>query len=283
MVAEPQQVEAEDAPNDAPAVEQSTETADGEVEAAESQPSLSDLLSSPDALQEALSHPAVAAELTRAKEVAENTGRQKAAAEARKQYGNPEMVESAFLAIAAEAGLEKDSITRSMRDRANTLVSTAQQAAGDVIAAEIPKVFFATYDLPQATLAEYTERIAGSDYDGAFQALVDGAVSQKSEVLEADFDKRVKAAASEMAKAELDAASGNGTNPIPATTRGNTTSNTGTSLTTAEIAKMPYPVWSKLPAEVKATIEANAEAADTERGADTIDASRLEQVAGLAS
>lgn len=283
MVAETQQVETEDAPTDASATEQSTETAEAEVEAAESQPSLADLLSSPDTFKEAMAHPAVVAELTKAKEVAENAGKQKAAAAARKQFGNPEVVENALLGIVAEAGLEKDSITRSMRDRANTLFSTARQAAGDEIAAEIPKVLFATYELSQATLAEYTEKAAGSDYTGAVQALVDGAVSLRETALEADFDKRVKVTASEMAKAELDAASENGTTPIPVTSRGSATSNTGTSLTTAEIEKMPSSVWVKLPDEVKAAITTNVMAADAERGSETLDGSRLEQVAALAS
>ena len=283
MVAETQQVETEDASNDASASEQSTETAEAVVEVAESQPSLADLLSSPDTFKEAMAHPAVQAEFTKAKEVAENAGKQKSAAAARKQFGNPEVVENAFLAIVTEAGLEKDSITRSMRDRANTIFSTARQAAGDEIAAEMPKTFFAAYELPQATLAEYTEKIAGSDYDGAFQALVDGAVSLKGSALEADFDKRVKAAASEMAKAELDAASGNGTTPIPVTSRGAATSNVGLSLTSNELEAVPPSVWVKLSDETKEQIYAGVAAADQERGKDTVDTHRMEQVAGLAS
>ena len=86
-----------------------------------------------------------------------------------------------------------------------------------------------------------------------------------------------------MAKAELDAASENGTTPIPVTSRGSATSNTGTSLTTAEIEKMPSSVWVKLPDEVKAAITTNVTAADAERGSETLDGSRLEQVAALAS
>ncbi len=284
MVTETQQDEkTEDASNDATATEQSTETAEAEVEVAESQPSVGDLLSSPEALAEALALPAVQEHMAKAAEVAENAGKQKATAEARRQYGNPEVIENALLGILEEAGLDKSSITRSMRDRANTVASLGRQAAGDELAEEIPRVFFSAYDLPQDTLSAYSEKIAGRDYDGAFQALVDGAVSQKSEVQEKDFDKRVKAAASEMAKAELAAASGNGTTPIPATTRGTPTSNTSMSLTTAEIERMSASSWKKLSGEAKAQIEANVVAADAERGETTVDLGRLEQVTSLAS
>ncbi len=284
MVTETQQDEkTEVASNDESAEEQSTETAEAEVEVAESQTSVSDLLSTPEALAEALALPAVQEHMADAAKVSENAGRQKAAAEARRQYGNPEVVESALLGIASEAGLEADSITRSMKDRANTLFSTARQAAGDELAEEIPRVFFSAYELPQDTLSAYSEKIAGRDYDGAFQALVDGAVSQKSDALEADFDKRVKAAASEMAKAELEAASGNGTTALPATTRGTSTSNTAMSLTSAEIERMPASSWKKLSDEAKAQLEANVSAADAERGATTVDTGRLEQVTSLAA
>ncbi len=284
MVTETQQAEeTEVASNDATATEQSTETAEAEVEVAESQTSVSDLLSTPEALAEALALPAVQEHMAAQALVSENSGKQKAAAEARRQYGNPEVVENALLGIASEAGLEADSITRSMKDRANTLFSTARQAAGDELAEEIPRVFFSAYDLPQDTLSAYSEKIAGRDYDGAFQALVDGAVSQKDSAREADFDKRVKAAASEMAKAELEAASGNGTTSLPATTRGTSTSNTNMSLTSAEIARMPASSWKKLSDEAKAQLEANVSAADAERGAATIDAGRLAQVTSLAS
>lgn len=284
MVTETQQDEkTEVASNDVTAEEQSTATAEAEVEVAESQSSVSDLLSSPEALAEALALPAVQEHMAEAARVAENTGKQKAAAEARRQYGNPEVVENTMLSILEDAGLEKDSITRSMRDKANTLFSTAQRAAADEFADELPRHFFSAYELPQETLSVYQEKLAGRDWDGAFQALVDGAVSQKDSAREADFDKRVKAAASEMAKAELDAASGNGTTPIPATTRGTPTSNTNTSLTTAEIDRMPASAWKRLSDEAKAQIEANVVAADAERGATTVDLGRLEQVTSLAS
>ena len=284
MVTETQQVEeTEVVPNDESADEQSTETAEAEVEATESQASVGDLLSSPEALAEAMALPAVQAEMAKAAGVAENAGKQKAAAEARRAYGNPEVVESALLGILTEAGLESDSISRSMRDRANTLFSTARQAAGDELAEEIPRVFFSAYELPQDTLAAYSEKIAGKDYDGAFQALVDGAVSQKDSAREADFDKRVKAAASEMAKAELEAANGNGTTAIPATTRGNTTSNTGLSLTSAELDATPASVWVKLSDEQKAELTKNIGAANQERGDQTLDASKVEQVRSLVS
>lgn len=261
--------------------EEPTETGvsdDGDGDAGES-PSIDDLLErfKP---EEVTSHPSIQAAIAAEVQKAEDRTRNRMVAESRRRYGDPKVVGDNARAILKESGI--DDLTRSQEDRLNTLIATFEQQAASKVASEIPGVFFKSYKLPQDTLETYQDHIAAGDYDSAFQALIDGAVSLKTSSLEGDFEKRVKVAAKELAKAELNAGGGTSGTQLPSTSRGSAASRIEQSLTTAEIEKMPYSRWKALPDEVKQTITANVATADRERGAQTVDMARLERLASLA-
>lgn len=210
---------------------------------------------------------------------AEDRTRNRMMAESRRRYGDPQVVRDSAKAILREAGLDGD-LTRSQEDRLNNLIATFEQQSAQKVANEIPGVFFGNYKLPQDVLDSYSDHVADGDYDGAFKALVDGAVALSTSRLEADFEKRVEARAKEIAKAELNRPSDPA--KLPSTSRGGVPASTSRSLTTAEIDKLPSSVWVKLPQEVKDEIKANAVEADRERGAQTVDLNRLQSLASMA-
>lgn len=257
--------------------------ADGDGDAAETQPDSIDSLLERYDPEQLLSNPklsAIVQERTKAEaQKAEDRARNRMLAESRRKYGDPNLVREQARAILKESGL--DELTRSQEDRLNTLVATFEQQAAQKVAGEIPGVFFGNYKLPQDVLEAYQDRIAEADYDGAFQALVDGAVSLKTSTIESEFEKRVESEVKKRVDAELKSSGTKGVQ-LPAGSRGQPASSVGRALTTAEIDALPASVWRKLPDEVKDEIKANVVAADKERGAQTVDLPRLQQLASLA-
>jgi hypothetical protein len=259
------------------AVETSEETQEQSAEETPSEPqSLEALLAERSDLRE---H--IAKAEGDAAQTGENRGKQRLRAEQRRQYRDPDAAASALLEIAKD-GFSTGEVTQSMKDRANTLIAVAAQATADRIGEEIPTFFMNDVQYAQDTLTAYQEQIASGDTDGALKTLFEGALALKQSALESGFDQRVETAAKELAKKELDAASENGTQPIPATTRGNATTNTGLSLTTAELKLFPSAKWRGLDDEVKTQIYSAVGQADKERGEESVDIGRVERIAALA-
>lgn len=259
--------------------EESTETL--EAEEAVSPPSLAEQITDAN-LDEVLGSPSVQARLEREKADAVNRAKQQQIAEARRNYGKPEVVQQAAAAVLQDSGVDPQNLTRSQTDRLNTIWVTSRQAAAEQIAEDIPQAFFDSFELPQDTIGGYLDQMRSGDTDAAIKTLVDGAVALKDVEREAAFDQRVKDETDKRVKQELKAARENGGPALPSTTRGTRATNTALALTTTEIERLPASIWTKLPDETKQTIGANVQAADAERGADTVDVTRLQRVAELA-
>jgi hypothetical protein len=233
-------------------------------------------------VEDVFQHPLVKERMQEQTRRAEQRSRDRTLSDQRKRFNDPTIVESELRKILTSAGADDSALdANQLRRGAQSLGAAMRDAAADSIASEIPPTFLNNYELSQETLADYQEHSAAGRTDEAFQALIDGAVSSKETALNATFDDRVKAEAGTQARRELEAASENGTAPIPATTRGDAAPNTGISFTSAELEKIPGTTWSGLKQETKDAIYAGVANADSHRGADTVDANRLAQVASL--
>jgi len=245
-------------------------------------PSLSDLLNS-DTADEAFLNPLIQSRVQEQVRRAEQRSKDRTLADQRRRFADPEVVAAEMRNVLQRAGADETILDADLLRRgAQNLGAAMRDAAADGLASEIPGFFFSNYKYSEDALAEYHEHLAAGRPDDAFGTLINGAVAQKDTEREESFDARVKTAGAEVAKKELEAVSENGTAPIPATTRGNAASNTRVSLTSAEIARLPGGIWKRLPDDVKTQIEASVSEADTTRGSEVIDMSRLERVAGLA-
>lgn len=263
------------------AIEESTEAPDPTPDdSAAKQPSLADLIEG--GLDEVLSHPKVAEHVAETQRRAEQSARNRMQAEQRRSL-NPEVVTQAAAAVLGDAGIDPQNLTKSQADRLNNLYANVRRGAAEQLAEEIPNSFFSSYELSDTVRADYLEAMNRGDVDAAFATLVDGAVALKTSALEAENEQRIKDEVEKRVKQELEAAGNGGSLNLPSTTRGSRPSNVATSLTTAEIADMPYTTWNKLPADVKEQIKVNVQQADADRGAETVDRSRLERVADLAT
>lgn len=261
---------ADDAPNGTATVEPTETPPDPTVDAdaGDGTPSFEDLMQT----DEAQAH--IASAVAKAQDSARN----KLLAEQRRNFTNPEVVERALLGIMTDGGLDPQAITRSMRDKAGTLYSTASQAVRDLYLNEIPTSFLGNYDFEPATLVDYNQKFNGGDPDGAFKLLIDNAVSQTLKASEADFEKRVKDEVDARVNSENGASGTNGQVRPPTTPKGTPAGSTTFSLTTEEIARMPASSWRGLATDAKDALKANVAAADAERGKETYDANRVLQV-----
>lgn len=266
---------ADDAPNAAPKVEPIATPPDAPVDAdaGAGTPNFEDLMQT----EEAQAH------IAKAVEKAQDSARNKLLAEQRRNFANPELVEQTMLGIMTDAGVDPASITRSMRDRAGTLYSTAAQAVRELFLNEIPTSFLGQYDFEPATLVEYNQKFNGGDPDGAFKLLIDNAVSQTLSASEAGFEKRVKDEVDARVNSENGASGSNGQVRPPSTVRGTPAGQAVFSLTTTEIARMPSSTWVGLPADVKAALTANVASADAERGREDYDGNRLVELEAATS
>ena len=254
----------------------------GVADEATAVPSISDLLNEESA-DEAFQSPAIQKRVQEQVRRAEQRSKDRTLADQRRRFNDPAVVKQEMNNILQAAGVEASLLDEATLDRgAQNLSAAIGQASADKIAAEIPGAFLGNYKYTEDMLSEYHEHLAGGRPDEAFQVLIDGAVVAKGNVLETAFEDRVQDAAKKQAQAELNAASGNGTTSIPATTKGNSSPNTGASLTTAELQQLSSNAWTKLSEDTKATIYANVAGADAERGSDTVDATRIAEVAALA-
>ena len=244
-------------------------------------PSLTEQITT-ETVEDVFQHPLVKEKLQEQTRRAEQRSRDRTLNDQRKRFNDPAIVEAELRKILTTAGADDSYLNaEQLRRGAQSLGAAMRNAAAESIASEIPPTFLNNYELSQETLADYQDHAAAGRTDEAFQSLIDGAVSSKENTLNATFDDRVKSEAAEQARRELESADGNGTAPIPATTRGDSAPNRGLSFTSAELERLPGATWSGLKQEVKDTIFANVAKADEQRGADTVDANRLAQAANL--
>lgn len=254
----------------------------GVADEATAVPSISDLLNEESA-DEAFQSPAIQKRVQEQVRRAEQRSKDRTLADQRRRFNDPAVVKQEMHNILQAAGVEASLLDEATLDRgAQNLSAAIGQASADKIAAEIPGAFLGNYKYTEEMLSEYHEHLAGGRPDEAFQVLIDGAVVAKGSALETAFADRVQDAAKKQAQAELNAASGNGTTSIPATTRGNTSPNTGASLTTAELDAVLPSIWVRLPEELRLTLYANTVRADAERGSGTVDEARVGDVVALA-
>lgn len=264
------------------ATDQSKAGDSGAAEEVAAVPTLSSLLNEESA-DEAFQNPAIQKRVQEQVRRAEQRSKDRTLADQRRRFNDPEIVKQEMTKILQTAGVEVSSLDDAVLGRgAQNLSSAIGQASADKIAGEIPGAFLGKYTYTPEMLADYHEHLAAGRPDEAFQVLIDGAVTAKETTFEAAFDDRVQDAAKKQAQAELNAASETGTAPIPATTRGNSSPNTGASLTTSELGKLSDNAWMRLSEETKATIYTNVAAADAERGSETVDTNRIAEVAALA-
>lgn len=252
-------------------------TNEGDAEPAET-PSIDDLLARYKP-EEVTSHPSIQAAIAVEVQKAEDRTRNKVAAESRRKYGDPAVVQQIAVAILKESDPDLE-LTRSQVDRLSTLTATFEQQAVAKVMGEIPRVFLGGFKFPAETLEKYQEQTADSDFDGAFQTLIDGAVAQKAAALEASVEKRVKDGIKAGVKAELEANGPEGAR-LPSTSKGSTASPVAYELTTAEIEALPYAAWKSLPKETQDLITVNASKADRARGKETVDVDRVRRLMAM--
>lgn len=271
-----QQVATDTTVEDAPSAEEvtePTETPDPSPSDVDS-PSIDTLIA--ERGEELLSSEAVKELISKEVEKAQDSARNKLLAEQRRNFTQPEIVQDALLGIVSDAGLDPANISRSMRDKANTLYSTAATAAVELVNEELPGAVLPEYDFDKETMAKYAEHQRSGQTLDAWKTLIEAAVATQIPS-EEEIARRVKVGIDEGMKAEQETASTNGVTP-PATTKAGPTTSQPYQLTTAEIGVMPASVWRSLPADVKTAIKANVTDADRERGESDIDMSRLQAI-----
>lgn len=279
-VPEESDVAIEDEPSSEPeGVEGSSESPEPE-EAVES-PSLAEQITD-DNVDEVLSNPAVQAHLERERAEAVNRAKQQEIAETRRQYSDPAVVRQAALGILADSGVDGGNLTQSAETKLNTLISSSRAATAEALATQYTSFLAGEYEVPGDLVSAAHERIQAKDLDGGLRTVVDGAVAAAEARLKADFDARVDDEVDKRVKQELEAAGESGPLNLPSTTKGSRANNSAVSLTTAEISALPYAAWKSLSPDIQGQIQANAEQADRERGAETVDVSRVQRVVGLA-
>lgn len=217
-------------------------------------------------------------ELEEATTRAEQRGHDKAQAESRRKFRDPELVARGLADLAKEAADNGGEITRSITDRAQNIVSTAVSAVSDQIAEEIPTHFFANYELSATVLSKYHASMATGNFDDALTTLVTGAVQAEVSKAEADIDKRIEDAVNERIKSE-DKANETGDSTPPPTPRGGQARG-GLMLTSAELAHDPLQkAFRALSLEQREQIYARVEEADKLHGEGTVRAGVVDMLA----